>query len=183
MKRAQAVGAAASFLVMSAIVMQSSQAAFSAATENTGNSWAAGTVAITDNDAGSALFNVSGLVPGDTQTKCIAVTYNGSEAAAVKLYARIDGGTGLGDYLNLQVTRGTGGDASCTGFTAGENVYTGTLSNMASTNTSFATGAGTWAPTGPAQTATYRLTYTLQDDNNAQGKNVQSTFTWEAQNT
>ena len=37
-------------------------------------------------------------------------------------------------------------------------------------------------PTGNAARY-YRIKVTLQDDNNAQGKDALATFTWEAQNT
>ena len=46
-------------------------AAFSQTTVNSGNSFAAGTVTIGDNDAGSALYNVSNRKPGDSVTSCI----------------------------------------------------------------------------------------------------------------
>src|SRR5438128_2039694 len=45
--------------------------AFSSTTDNQGNSFAAGTVYISDNDAGSALYNVSNKKPGDTAQGCI----------------------------------------------------------------------------------------------------------------
>lgn len=182
MKRAQAIGATGAFLAMSAVVVQSSAAAFTATTANVGNTWAAGTVAIRDGDLGNALFTASALTPGNGGTRCIVVTYDGSVAANVKLYSAITGGTGLGQYLDLTVQRGTG-LADCSDFASTENVYTGTVAGLAANHSTFGTGRGTWAPTGADQRATYRFSWTLQDDNAAQGKDVHATFTWEAQNS
>lgn len=181
MARAQLAGAAGALAVISALVVQTSSAAFTARTENAGNSWSAGTVALSDNDNGTAMFNESGLVPGRTGTRCIVVTYTGSVPSNVRLSAQITGGTGLGAYLDMTVARGTGSSADCSDFASTESVYTGTLDAMAATHRDFASGAGTWQPT-TGQTATYRFRWTLRDDNAAQGRTVQSTFTWEAQN-
>lgn len=166
----------------SAMVWQSSNAAFNATTTNGPSSWTAGTVNISDDDSNSAMFNVSGMKPGDTANKCIRVTYTGSLAASVKLYGSVSGA--LAPYLNTTVEIGDGGTFSnCSGFTPTATIYNGTLSGFGSTHTNFANGAGTWAPTGSGQAKTYRVTYTLQDNNAAQGQSANATFTWEAQNS
>jgi len=141
---------------------------------------------VLSNDSGAALFAESNLVPGRKGTKCIVVTYTGSAAARVRLSAAITGGNALGQYLDLTVSRGTGGDRSCTGFNSVEsNIYVGTLAGMATAHPDFAGGAGTWDPlVGQAsQSATYKFDWELQDNNNAQGKTVDATFTWDAQNS
>ena len=56
---------------------------FSATTQNSGNEISAGTIAISDNDSGSAMFNITNAKPGDTWTRCIKVSYNGSLPADV----------------------------------------------------------------------------------------------------
>jgi hypothetical protein len=65
------------------------------------------------------------------------------------------------------------------------NIFTGnTLANFASTKNSFANGVGTWAPTGSGQTKTYRVIFTVQNNNSANGLTATTIkFTWEAQNT
>lgn len=163
-------------------VWQGSEAAFTAQTSNPGNSFSAGTVTLSDDDTGVAMFTMSGLRPGSTDTKCITVTYTGSLAATVKLYVAPGDytGTGLGTYLNLTVQEGTGGSyASCTGFVSSAADYTGTLGAFAAARTSSATGVGSFAPTA-GQSRAYRFTYTLADNNAAQGLNSQVTLTWEA---
>lgn len=182
MKRTQLIALAGTLLAMSGLVVHSSSAAFTATTQNTGNTWSAGSVKISDNDAGSALFTETGLVPGKTGSRCIVVTYDGTVASAVRLYAST-GGTGLGAYLNLSVARGGGSAADCSDFTSTETAFTGTLAGLASANATYATGVGSWAPATAGVSSTYRFTWTLQDDDAAQGKDVSATFTWEAQNT
>ena len=170
----------------SLLVWQASNAAFSDTTENPGNSWASGTVELSDDDNNTAMFNVDGLEPGKTGTNCIQVTYTGSLESDVKLYVSPPTGT-LAPYLNLTVEQGSGGTfADCTGFVADATngtVYNGTLDGLATTASDFATGLGVWTPTGTGQAKTYKLTYTLQNNNDAQGKSAGATFTWEAQNT
>lgn len=176
-------GAVPTALVLSsAMVWQASHSAFNATTSNGSNSWSGGTVSLSDDDSGSAMFSATGLKPNDTASKCILVTYGGSLAASVKMYASASGT--LGTYLNLTVQQGTGGtSSSCAGFTSESTLYSGTLAGFAAASSNFATGVGSFAPTGSGQTKAYRLTYTVQDDNAAQGTSASATFTWEAQNS
>lgn len=180
-----AVGAGLALLVIaSAVAVRSSSAAFTATTANTGNSWEAGSVTLGDDDSDTAMFSVTGMMPGDPEVRCIEVSYSGSLDADVKLYGAITGGTGLEDYIDITVERGTGGSfGDCSGFSASESVYTGTLAGLATDHTSFADGAGTWAPVGggPTDAVVYRFTTALQDDVQAQGLATTATFTWEAQ--
>jgi hypothetical protein len=169
-------------VVASLLVWNASSSAFQATTTNGTNSWAAGTVAISDDDSGSAMFNATGLKPGDTGAKCILVTYGGSLAATVKLYSAVTGT--LGQYLDLTVEQGTGGTSSgCGSFAAESTLYSGTLSGFGTAATNFANGVGSWTPGGAGATKAYRFTYTLQNNNAAQGLSASATFTWEAQNT
>jgi hypothetical protein len=172
------------------IISQASYSAFSSVASNPGSNWTAGSVAITDDDAGSALFTATALKPGSTGTKCIAVTSTGSLASTVKLYGVGSATTNaLSSSIALTVTQGTGGSfGSCTGFTAlatGSSIYSGTLGAFGSTATNYATGLGTWAPTGAApETRVYRLTYTVDAaaPNTTQNGTATVAFTWEAQN-
>ncbi|MGL5850401.1 MAG: hypothetical protein ACRCZD_06400, partial [Phycicoccus sp.] len=94
----------------------------------------------------------------------------------------------LSTHLTLTVTQGTGGSfGSCTGFTplpAGSSVYSGSLAAFGSSATSYATGLGTWAPTGTAsETRVYKFDYTFNNSapNSTQGGTAAIGFTWEAQ--
>jgi hypothetical protein len=177
-------------LASGAMVWQASYSAFTAKVSNSGNNWAAGTVALSDDDTGSAMFSVTNMKPGATGQKCIVVTSSGSLPSQVKLYGSSYSTTNaLSTYLNLQIEEGTGGSfaGGCTGFTATSTIYaTNTLANFSAKN-SFATGVGgAWLPTGTAsETRSYRFTYTLLSTtpDTAQGGTAAIAFTWEAQNT
>src|SRR3954471_10006026 len=80
-------------------------AAFSATTASTADSFASGTVALADNDSGTATLSLSAAIPGNSDSGCITVSYTGSLASAVRLYGTTIG-TGLDAYLDLKVTRG-----------------------------------------------------------------------------
>lgn len=169
--------------------------AFSDTTENPGNDFATGTVVITDDDGGSAMLVLADAEPGDSDTSCIMVTYTGTLPATVRLYGTTTG-TGLDQYLDLTVTRGTKASAfdSCADFVADSTDYNGDGPGVIFDGTlqgypdSYA--AGIVDPTsGSPETWTtsemhaYRFVITVQDDNDAQGLSANQTFTWEAQNT
>jgi hypothetical protein len=161
-----------------------------------------GTVILGGNNSGAAMFSTSGMTPGVTVTKCIAVTYAGSAPAQVRLYA--SGGSGLGAYLTMTLTRGTtvpdpptyaSGDG-CGTFTADPAtyagpsgvLYSGTLSGYATSYPSYAGGLPDPVPGTPDTWTTgthhvYRVDLTLSSDPAAQGLSVAPTFSWEARNT
>jgi hypothetical protein len=170
---------------------------FSATTANPSNAFSAGTVAISDNDAGATL-SASSMAPGGSTSGCIQVTYTGSLPATVHQYASTTGS--LAQYLNLTITRGTQSSPSfpsCTGFTADAAnyvgagagvVYSGTLSAFASTYTNYANGlldapgsAQTWK-TNDAHAYKFTITLPSSAPSAAQGLSSTATFTWEAQN-
>jgi hypothetical protein len=166
--------------------------AFSATTVNAGDSFAAGTVVISDDDANAAMYTITGAKPNDVVTRCIRVTYTGSLPALVRLYTTTPINA-FGQYVTLSIDKGTMPGATtfpnCTGFTpdAVPNIFTGTLSSFGTGRTNFATGV----PANPGaavqwvnnDTVVYRFTLTMQDNALAVGgsSGVHS-FTWEAQN-
>src|SRR5687768_9296799 len=79
--------------------------AFSFTTPNRRTGGTAGTVALTDNDSGTAMFSMSNAKPGATDSGCITVTSTGTLPSLVKLYGTTTG-TGLDAFLTLVVTRG-----------------------------------------------------------------------------
>jgi predicted ribosomally synthesized peptide with SipW-like signal peptide len=182
--------------LLGVIVGVGTWSAFSATTQNSGNSFATGTVILTDDDAGTAMLTLANAKPGDSDTSCIIVTYTGTLPANVRLYGTT-GGTGLDQYLDLVVTRGTkapGGFDSCAGFAADATnyigagagvIYNGTLQGWAD---NYAAGLVDPTPGTPElwtnpESHTYRFVITVQDNNAAQGLTATQTFTWEARNT
>jgi hypothetical protein len=172
-----------------AMVWHASYSAFSSTTSNPTNNWAAGTVALADDDSNTAMFNASSLKPGSTGSKCIAVTSTGSLPSAVKLYGTSYATTNaLAANITLTVDEGTGGTfaGGCAGFTSSSQVYNGLLSAFGTGKTNYATGVGSWAPTGSAsETKVYKFVYTVSSStpDTAQGGTAAIGFTWEAQNS
>ncbi len=177
-------------LISGVIVGQASYSAFTSTTSNPTNNWSAGTVSLSDDDSNTAMFTATGLKPGVTGTKCIAVTSSGTLASEVKLYGTSSSTTdALSTYIDLAIVQGTGGSsASCTGFTAlssGSSLYSGTLANFGTTATNYANGLGTWTPSGTVpETRTFEFTYTVDPatPNTSQGGTAAVGFTWEDQN-
>lgn len=177
-------------LASGALVATSSYSAFSATTTSPTVSWKTGTVALDDNDLGTALFDMPNLKPGATDTKCITVSSAGTLPAKVKLYATpgsVSGDSNLAKTITLKVEQGTGTSTAGTcSFQADPTspIYSGSLADFSGTKTNYASGVGTWVTTGSADTHVYRFTYSLPDvsDNTLQGKTASLGFTWEAQN-
>lgn len=174
-------------LVSAGTTWQTSAAAFRAQTDNATNNWSTGSVKLRDDDAGSAMFYVTGLRPGMTGARCITVTSEGTVPAAVKLYGSALAETnGLATQIDLVVTEGVGGNvSSCTGFApvSGPPAYSGTVGAFPST---YSSGVGAWTPPGTATASrTYRFDYTLRSTapDSTQTSSASMTFTWEAQST
>jgi len=165
-----------------------SQAVFTAAATNPSSDWTTGTVILSDDDAVGSMFSVTGLLPGDSGAKCIEVTYSGTLAATVKLFATGYTTTNaLGPWLNLTIEEGSGssfagsGPSSCPGFTPSATIYDGTLADFAATRVSYGDGIGSFAPTGPAQSTVYRFSFSIDDaaPEATQAGTAGVTFTWE----
>jgi predicted ribosomally synthesized peptide with SipW-like signal peptide len=178
-----------SLVAVSAVVVRSSFAAFSDTVSNSGNTFSAGTVDLVDNDLGAVMFNAAGLIPGQSVTNCIVVTYQGTvtDPARVKIYSGgfTDSAT-LAPYLQLGIEEGTGGTfGDCTGFSVQNTIESGaTLANFDSTHSSYASGDGVWDPSTTPSSKTYRITITLDSGvpNAKQGASVTAqAFVWEVQ--
>jgi len=168
--------------------------AFSDTTANDNNTFAAGTVILTDDQAASTpMYTLSALDPTDpVHAKCIVVSYSGTLPASVRLYGTT-GGTGLANYLNLKVTRGsispstTPGD--CTNFAPDATnyvsqgngvIYNGTLAGYPDDESGAIVDPNAAAPeswTNPESHA-YKLEISVADNNDAQGRTATQSFTW-----
>jgi len=174
--------------------------AFSAETTNDGNEFSAGTVSITDNDAGGFLYQVTDAAPGQSNPAneaCISVEYTGSSSAGVHLFTPTGAlaTADLSPYVNLEVTSGTQAAPSfksCTGFTptsAAGDVFSGTLASFGTSHTDYASGIALNNPSGTAtwengDAVVYRFRATLSASapNTAQGDSTGAhSFTWGAE--
>jgi hypothetical protein len=139
---------------------------------------AAGNTALADDDADTALFQLTGLRPGQTESRCITVSHDGAVPDGIRLIGSA-GGSGLYDYLHLTVDAGSGGRfGDCTGFT-GAPVFDGSLGDFVRGHHDYDTGLVTSAPTQGGST-TYRLQVALDDTAAAQGGTATASFGWEA---
>ena len=103
------------------MVYQASYAAFTGQTRNSGNQWSTGSINLTDDDNGTSRFQVSNMLPGATDTKCIKVTANASVASTVKGYAvnPVTCPQRLENRIKVTIEDGAGGSfADCNGFVA-----------------------------------------------------------------
>ena len=162
---------------------------FSATTQNAGNEISTGTVALTDNDGGSAQFNVKNAKPGDSWTRCIKVSYAGTLPADVHHYLQATQSP-IALYLHLKLEEGTQTPAvfpDCTGFTSATTLFDAGVPAYPGKN--FENGSVT-SPAGqlfwlPGDSVVFRTTLTLSD---AAPDTVQGitggnlTVVWEARN-
>lgn len=164
---------------------------FSATTQNAGNEISTGSVALTDNDNGSAMFNIVNAKPGDSWTRCIKVTYSGSLPADVRVYNQ-NGTSALGAHLRVTMTQGTQDSPvfpDCTGFTADATgvLYSGPMSTGRPPTWEFGlpvvpAGQVAWEP---GASLVFKLDVTLDaaTPDTMQGSTTGSmTTVWEARN-
>jgi hypothetical protein len=181
-------------LLAGAMVWQGSTAAFTATTRNAGNSWESGQVALTDDDAGTAMFSVDDLLPGDQGENCIVVTSNSSVPGQVRSYVENLSGSGAGLESRIQIglERGSGGSfGDCTGFTAeaGSALTPGSLAEVSADHSDYASGGAAWDTSGDAgENVTYRATWefdttgmTQAEVDALQGARTSADIVWELQ--
>jgi hypothetical protein len=176
---------ALSFILIALLVVTSSRAAFVAQNDNVANTVTSASIDLTDNDNAGAMFNVSGLMPGVNEIRCITVTYTGTvNPTAVRLYRSAVPSNDLAPYLNLTIESGAPiGTAfsGCTGFTPTNLEYSGTLDGFATSRTGYgdAPALTAWDPTVTGEARTFRFTVNVQDVPAAEGKTTTFGFQWE----
>lgn len=174
----------AGLLLSGLLIWNTWYAAYSATTHNATDTWTTGTVALSDDDNGTALSTASGLRPGSTASRCLVVPSTGTTDATVRTCGQdLTSTTSLASWPRLSITQGAGGGAgSCTGFTPGSG---GTWSStLASFPTSYGAGGSPWVLDGTApETRRYQVTYTVDPNapNSTQDASAAVTLIWEAQ--
>jgi hypothetical protein len=190
----RAVTPLAALLVAALLIWQGSNAAFSATTDNTNDTWSTGNLVLTNNGGGTvyagstaALFTEGNRKPGDTGFKCITVHSGGSLAGNLRLYrGAITGtnGTALAGFINVTVDAQAVGaavnvPADCSGYggTTTGGVFTGTLNSMPTT---YAAATGVAVAGGP-QRVVYRIGWTINAaaDNTVQSSSAIANLNWE----
>lgn len=169
---------AAAILLLTILAVTRSSAAFSATTVNTANAFGtSGTVVLTDDDGGSAMFTAPAMTPGTSVVECITVTYSGTLLNAdIRMYGSTTGG--LDTYLDMTIETGTG---DCTTFTSTGTIFNDTLENFGTTHTGWTNGLAVYTATVNPQPQLLRFTMDVQDVAAAQNNSTSAAFTWEAQ--
>ena len=195
-------------LASSTLIWQSSRAAFTATTSNSGNTFATGTVTITNN-TGSAMFTATALKPTSTATVCMGVEYTGSlTPSAIKLYtsgaqesnnggayvawandntSEIDNNLAMEILVggtDLAADPGSNCAAEAGSFTDVAGAAPGTtMQTMIANNTSFSNGlASQWGTITANKWRVWKFIYTMSASapDTAQADGLKVNFVWEA---
>jgi hypothetical protein len=197
----------AGLLAVGLLVWQGSYAAFSATTNNTGDSWATGALTL-QNDAGtgtyagstSAVFTETALKPGSTNSKCITVAAGGTAGGTLKFYRGAITGTTNPAALSAQLTTTIQATAvlaavpspavgvNCGNFpAAGISTITPVGATLSSLPSTYAAGLGSFVVPAGARWVTYKITYTFTStgtsagDNALQSSDAAADLNWEIQ--
>ncbi len=193
------IAPAVGLLAAGLLVWQGSYAAFSATTVDTGNTWAAGSLVLTNNGgtavyaaATTATFGGANLKPGSTGTACLTVKSTGSAAGTLAMYrsALADSAPSLGAQIQLTVTEGVPAadvQANCAGFPVAGLTTVATNQPLSTFPSSFATATGTTPIAAGTVLEAYKVVWTFvttgtnPGDTALMGKTVTAGFTWEVQ--
>lgn len=173
---------ATAMLMLTVLIVTHSEAAFSDTTDNTSNTFATGSVVLSDDDGGStAMFTATGMTAGVPVVECITVTYSGTLVPAqVRLYGTTSGV--LAPYVDTTIEVGSGGSfGDCTLFSPTATIYNDTLANFPVNHFDWASGQAVFSPAVNPESRTLRFTVTVQDVPAAQGQSAAADFTFEAQ--
>lgn len=181
--RLAAVASATGALLLAVtVVWQSAAAGFTDSTAPLRATVGTATLTLTDDDAETRLFTVTGLKPGDSAgTRCISVRSTGTRPADVRLY--VTGVTNVGslaNWLDVGVRIGTGGGtAGCTGFQSQAQVHSGRLAAFPAG--AWSNARSVWTPAA-AETRTYEITVSLDPNTplSVEGGTAGATFVWES---
>ena len=184
-------GGPVAVLLAGLLVWQGSNAAFTAETHNAGNNWETGSVLLTDDDGGAAMFAASNLTPGNTGVKCIEVTATSNVAGVIRTYVQSLTAGGLQNNIMITIERGAPGTfADCTGFTAAATETVQPLSTMRTAHGTWGTAVLPWVKGTGAESKTYKFTWVFDvgalsepEINALQGTAVGANFEWELQNS
>ena len=187
----RAVAVFSGFLIAFLMVMSVSRALFTNPTSNDANAWTSGNVVLVNEDAtvdggsptydetGSALYTITTMAPGDSDTFCFEVIYEGNLDADILLDTVTITGVdenSISAEMNLTIDRYT--DAACTLGVAA--VASGTLAAPGITETA-------WQPAVPGtdESRWYEITVELDSAaaNDMQDRTVDGVeFEWLATN-
>ena len=160
---------AVAVIVAGVLIYQASFSAFTAQTGTGSSSFSTGSVSLTNDSEGTAVFTAEDLSPGSSDSADITVTYTGSLDSEVRLYAEVTGATQtLADHLDFTISTPDGAATPWTGtlteFQALSDFASGILGLTMSTD----------------DTAVYTVEWEVADTA-PQNAEADVTFVWEAQ--
>ena len=177
----QLLAAAIAFALVSVFVLQTSDAAFTAQADNTGNQFSTGTISLSADYSvpmfgpAPALTNATGLKPGDVVEECILITYSDTlqdtELTEVTLATAIAAAGGLAAHLDVEVAV-TGNCDS-----AAESAY-----RAPAALTSLPTATG-WTPTASGEAQGFHFRVTVADSAPVGATASGIDFTWSVSTT
>lgn len=175
---ARLIALAMTMLLVSFLVLSRSHTALDAAAAST--RLGSGTVELTDDDAGQALFDLSDLVPGRAVANCITVTYRGS-IFDIEVGMRFRGSGDLAPHLLATIEAGNGGAyGSCEGFVPAKTLYDGTLADLQARHGPSSAALPTFVARRTPDSRTFRITFELDDAVEAQGLVASTDILWTA---
>lgn len=184
-------GAVLALGLIGALAGAGTLAALSATSASAGNAFGAGTIHLTDDDAGASVVSLSAAQPGTVSTGCVGVSSAGTLDSSVRLYGASAGA--LVPHLALTITRGTQGSPafpSCNGFTADATnylsagpgvVYSGPLAAYPASAAAGIVDPPIGPPEvwSPGEARAYRIAVTLGSAAAAQGLSATASLTWQ----
>ncbi|MEM9561341.1 MAG: hypothetical protein AAGA93_01905 [Actinomycetota bacterium] len=171
---AAALAAAVSALIIGSLVVTFSDRALGPDGTVAAATVTSGTISLVDDDQGRSLFDLADMAPGRPVVHCIELVYDGT-IVPVDLAMRAEASGDLTRFLDVAVESGKGGGFDdCSGFESTGQVYGGTLAELA---------ASGWLDLGTlvnaGQRSSYRISFELQDRQEALGRAANASFVWE----
>lgn len=153
------------------------------ATTEANSVFAAGTVDLAQpSTVVELLFDATNLYPGSELAGCVVVEYRGSVPADVRLHAQVLGGSGLDEFVDMRATMpavDSCDDVTIESAALLPALYSGTLSTFWRTHNSYGAGVDL-GEMSAGDLAVLHVTAGLIDDNDAQGRTTNFSFTVEA---
>ncbi len=163
------MGAAVVLLAAGALVVggiRTSLAEVSASTSSTGL-FSAGSIELEQvGEAVELLFDEDLLYPGVSAEACVEIAYRGSVPAEVRAFAQPLGGTGLDEFIEMEIWTSR---RPCPGNTSGEPLFAETLRTFWQRHGDYAAGIGL-GNLEQDETVTMVARVELLDNNDAAGR-------------
>jgi spore coat-associated protein N len=167
--------AAMATLLIAVGVTAASGASFTASSVNSSNTFTAGTLSMSNDKAGAAIFSASNMKPGDVATGEVDIKNTGSVNGAFTLaktaLTNNNATYKMSTQLNVVISD-CGTDSDCSSKTL---VTSGTLDAIANSAVSVGT-----IPGGVTHRYEFVATFDSNADNNYQSKSTTAEFTWNA---